>query len=203
MMKPLAATLLAGAFAVLLPAPLTAQDKPKETRGKPMSAQERDKARAELRKMRDETLARLYKEKPEAKAEVEKAIGYGVFDARQLNLVLLVTGSGAGILVDNGSRKETFIQMARLGTGPGLGRKSYHQVLVFKDRKLFDQFGTVGADVAASGDATFKPGGKGSALDGAVSFNPLLSVYQMTDSGVLVQANWGGLAYKPHPELNK
>jgi lipid-binding SYLF domain-containing protein len=202
MLKPLASVLLAAAFAVLLSTPLAAQDKAKETGDKRMSPQERDKARADLRKMRDETLARLYKENPAAKAEVEKAVGYGVFDARQINVVLLVTGTGAGMLVENGNRKETFIKMGRLGTGPGLGAKSYHQVLVFKDRTLFNQFRTVGADVAASGDATFKPGGKGVTLDGAVSFNPLLSVYQMTDRGVLVQANWGGLAYVPHAELN-
>ena len=39
-------------------------------------------------------------------------------------------------------------------------------------------------------------------LDGSTSFNPSLSVYQITDSGALLQANWGGVAYTPDSELN-
>ena len=58
------------------------------------------------------------------------------------------------------------------------------------------------ADVGASADATMKMGGKGTSLDGTVSFNPELSVYVMTDSGLLLQANWGGLAYYPEADLN-
>jgi len=60
-----------------------------------------------------------------------------------------------------------------------------------------------GADVGASADATFKTSGtKGLTLDGSTSFNPHLSVYQITDSGALLQANWGGVAYLPDGELN-
>jgi hypothetical protein len=39
-------------------------------------------------------------------------------------------------------------------------------------------------------------------LDGSTSFNPMLSVYQVTDSGMLLQANWGGVAYLPDGTLN-
>jgi hypothetical protein len=39
-------------------------------------------------------------------------------------------------------------------------------------------------------------------LDGTVSFNPQLVVYQITDSGAMLQANWGGVAYLPDTELN-
>jgi hypothetical protein len=74
---------------------------------------------------------------------------------------------------------------------------------VFKDRKLFDTFTTLGADVGASADATFKTSdAKGVQLDGSTTFNPLLSVYQITDRGALLQANWGGVAYMPDSELN-
>jgi hypothetical protein len=92
--------------------------------------------------------------------------------------------------------------MKRAGTGPGAGYKDFRQVMVFKSRALFDQFKSVGADVSASADATAKLGGRGSAIDGSVSFNPQLSVYQFTDSGLLLQANWGGLAYYPDSDLN-
>jgi len=36
----------------------------------------------------------------------------------------------------------------------------------------------------------------------AVSLDPMVSVYQLTDRGVLLQANWGGMAYLPDGDLN-
>ncbi|HET7402891.1 MAG TPA: hypothetical protein VFJ62_13950 [Usitatibacter sp.] len=163
-----------------------------------------DERRQALRKLRDTTLQDFYATNPAIRDEVAAAVGYAVFDGSQVNVLLYVGANGAGVLMDNASRKETFMTMARVGTGPGVGYKSYRQLLVFKDRTLLETFGTVGADVGASADATFKTSGsKGLTLDGSTSFNPQLSVYQITDSGALLQANWGGVAYLPDKELNE
>ena len=173
-----------------------------EAQAPKLSSAEVEKKRAERRKLRDDTLAKLYADKPEVKAEIEKAEGYAVFDGSQVNVVLYVGASGQGILVDNKGGGETFMTMKRAGAGPGVGYKDYKVIMVFKNRALFDQFKTVGADVSASADATMKTGGKGSSFDGSVSFNPQLSVYQMTDRGLMLQANWGGVAYYPDTDLN-
>ena len=167
-----------------------------------VSSVEAAKKRDALLKMRDEALEDFYATKPEIKEELAKAVGYAVFDASQINVVLVVGGAGGGVLVENGTEKETFMKMRRVGTGPGIGYKSFRQLMIFKDRSLLDQFRTLGADVGASADATIKIGDKGVALDSNVSFNPLLSVYQITDRGVLLQANWGGVAYQPDGDLN-
>lgn len=169
-----------------------------------MSDKERATKQAEIRKMRDDTLQRLFKAKPQVKAEIAKAVGYAVFDASQTNIILLVTSTGAGLVVDNASGKETFMKMKKVGTGPGVGYKKFKQILVFKNRNLFDLFVTVGADVAVNADATVKLDAdkKGIVLDGTTSFNPELSVYQLTDRGVMLQANWGGVAYLPDSDLN-
>ena len=154
--------------------------------------------------MRDATLKRLYKAKPATRNEIAKAEGYAVFDSNQANVILLVAGTGSGVLVDNATGQPTFMKMHRLGTGPGIGFKKYKQILVFKSRKVLDTFKTVGADVTASGDATFKVSahGDGKVMDTAVSFDPMISVYQVTDKGILLQANWGGMAYLPNSDLN-
>jgi lipid-binding SYLF domain-containing protein len=157
-----------------------------------------------LLKMRDTAMQDFYATSPAIRKEVEGAVGYAVFDASQVNLVLYLGAMGAGVMVDNANRKETFMTMKRAGTGPGVGYKSYRQLIVFRDRGLFDTFSTVGADVGASADAAFKLSGKqGVSLDGSKSFNPHLSVHQITDRGALLQANWGGVAYLPDEELNK
>ena len=81
--------------------------------------------RIAIRAMRDAVLKRLLKAKPAARKELEEAEGYGVFDAAQTNVLVLVTSSGHGILVDNDGKKETFMKMAKLGTGQAwAGRNS-------------------------------------------------------------------------------
>jgi lipid-binding SYLF domain-containing protein len=167
-----------------------------------MSPADAAKKREAVLKMRDDALEDFYATKPEIKEELAKAVGYAVFDASQVNIVLFVGGLGGGVLVENGTGKETFMKMTRAGTGPGVGYKKFRQLMVFKDRALFDNFRSLGADIGASADATMKIGGKGVAVDPNVSFNPLLSIYQITDSGALLQANWGGVAYVPDADLN-
>jgi lipid-binding SYLF domain-containing protein len=192
----LSIALLAGGGAFSVPGASAAEGKSK------MSAAEVAKKRDALRKMRDDALEDIYATKPEIREELAKAVGYAVFDASQVNIVLFVGGLGGGVLVENGNGKETFMRMKRAGTGPGVGYKSFRQLMVFKDRSLFAKFRTLGADVGASADATMKIGDKGVAVDPNVSFNPLLSIYQITDRGALLQANWGGVAYQPDPDLN-
>lgn len=184
--------------------PATPESKPAEATTSKLSAADQSAKQAAIRAMRDEALQRLIKSKPEVKDEIAKAEGYAVFDASQTNLVLLVTSKGGGVVVDNTNQKETFMKMVKLGTGPGLGHKKFKQVLVFKSRTLLDQFVSVGADVSVSADATAKLGNerKGLVLDGSVSLNPTLSVYQMTDKGLMLQANWGGVGYLPDSDLN-
>ena len=182
-----------------------AESAPSQSSGKSSTESEVVKQRREILQMRDATLKRLYKIKPAVRNEIAKADGYAVFDSNQANVILLVAGSGEGVLIDNATGQSTFMKMKRLGTGPGVGFKKYKQVLVFKSRKLVDTFKTVGADVTASGDATLKLSEhqEGKVLDTAVSLDPLISVYQITDKGALLQANWGGMAYLPDESLNK
>ncbi|WP_313950345.1 hypothetical protein [Accumulibacter sp.] len=182
----------------------SAGTEPAEASASQISDKERAAKQAEILAMRDDTLKRLFKAKPQVKAEIAKAAGYAVFDASQTNIILLVTSHGGGVVVDNATKRETFMKMKKLGTGPGVGYKKFKQVLVFKSQKLLDTFVTMGADVAANADATMKlkTNEKGMVLDGTASFNPELSVYQLTDRGLMLQANWGGVAYLPDSDLN-
>jgi lipid-binding SYLF domain-containing protein len=91
----------------------------------------------------------------------------------------------------------------RAGTGPGIGYKDFRQVLIFKNKEVFDQFRKLGADVAASADATMKLRSEGASADLSTSFNPFISTYQFTDQGLLLQANWGGAAFVPYAQLNQ
>jgi lipid-binding SYLF domain-containing protein len=173
----------------------TGEDTKKDTK--------KEEKRRAIQGMRDRTLEQLYKTNPEAKAEVESAVGYAVFDATGINVILFVGVKGKGIAVENGSNKATYMNMVRAGTGPGVGYKDYRMVLVFKSKTVFDQFTTLGMDAGVSADATMKLGGKGKEAAYAKSFNPSVKVYQITDKGLLLQANWGGTKFLKDSELNE
>ena len=168
-----------------------------------LPAAEVPKVKAQILAMRDRTLEELFAQKPDVREEVSKAVGYAVFNSEQINVVLFVGARGTGVLVDNATQTNTFMIATRAGTGPGVGYKDFRQVLVFKSKEVFDQFRKVGADIAASADATLKTRDEGGSAAMSASFNPYISTYEFTDQGVLLQANWGGAAYVPYVQLNQ
>src|SRR5438105_4891237 len=96
-----------------------------------LAPDEAEKQRVSLREMRDKSLKEFYATNPAIQAEIAAAAGYGVFDGSQVNLVLFVGATGAGVLTARDGA-ETFMTLKRVGTGPGAGYKNYRQLLVFK-----------------------------------------------------------------------
>src|SRR3954454_16664248 len=90
------------------------------------SAEEKKQA---VRKDRDEILAKLYAAHPDAKEKIQKAAGYGTFNNKNMNLFLLSSGHGYGMVVDKGGT-ETFMAMGSLGGGVGLGAKDLSVVFI-------------------------------------------------------------------------
>lgn len=105
------------------------------------------------RRRRAVALAKLYKSHPEARKAVEGAAGYGVFDISAIYAVLFVGQTGKGVLFNNATKKPTYMNATRAGTGPGLGRQRVYQVFVFKTRGAMEQFMLAkgaGGDVSVS-----------------------------------------------------
>jgi lipid-binding SYLF domain-containing protein len=161
-----------------------------------------DKKRDKSRKMADQTLQELYKLKPEAKAAVQKAAGYAVFNNMGTNLFLLSTARGAGIAIDSG-KQETFMKMISAGAGLGIGVKDYRVIFIFQNDKAYKQFLDSGWAGSAQTDAAAKAGEKGGALSGAVEVSPGVWVYQITKNGVALQLTLQGTKYYKDDDLNK
>jgi len=165
-----------------------------------------EEKRAVVRKMRDEILAKLYAEHPEAKDKVKKAAGYGAFNNKNMNLFLLSTGHGYGVVVDNKTSKETFMAMGALGGGVGVGYKDLSVVFIFKKAEVITKFVESGWQFGGEADATAKAGDKGAAAakEGAVDTGAnLFEIYQMTDTGVALQATVAGTKYWKDKKLNE
>ena len=147
-------------------------------------------------KIAEDALAKLYQITPEARKVIESAPGYAVFDITSVYAILLVGQKGKGALFDKASKKVTYMSSSRMGTGPGVGIQRVFQVFVFKTRAAMDQFvlaGGLGGDVGAS---------TSTGTDGMVrSFNPSIEIYQIPESGMAVQASWGGTVYSVDADL--
>ena len=159
--------------------------------------------RQSIQKMADETLARLYKERPETVREIQEAKGYAVFSSGSLALFWVSGGYGQGLAHDNGSRKNTYMQMASAGVGLGLGAKDYNTVFVFFDSKSLHDFITTGLDLSGTADAAAKVAEKGDDVGGAANVLSGVRIYQLTDAGLIAQAMIQGTKYWRDKELNR
>ncbi len=128
-----------------------------------------DEKRANVRKQREEMLAELYASKPEMKKALSKAAGYATFKEVNVNLLLLATGNGYGVVVDNKTKKETFMRMGSIGGGIGAGIKDLRVIFVFHDPKVMQQFIDEGWQFGGQADAAAKHGKTGVAAQQEVS----------------------------------
>ncbi len=170
----------------------------------PMAAQAADATgqRGSVLKMRDETLARLFQFRPEARQDIQNADGYAVFTTGSLALFYIGGGYGHGVAHDNRNGADTFMQMAELGVGLGLGAKDSRTVFVFHDAQAFHDFATTGLDLTGKADLAAKVGQKGAAYGGSADVLPGVRVYQLTNTGLLAQAMVQGTKYWVDSDLN-
>ena len=164
-----------------------------------------DEKRAKVRTDRDEILAMLYEKHPEAKEKIEKAIGYATFNNMNVNLLLLSSGRGYGLVVDKKTQKETFMCMGSLGGGVGLGIKDLRAVFIFHDAEVMKKFIESGWQFNSEADATAKTDEKGGAAakeGGADVSGNIFEIYQITKNGIALQATIAGTKYWQDDELN-
>jgi len=165
-------------------------------------ADNKDKQRAEVRKTVQQTLERLYQVQPAARSAVANAAGYAVFSNLGMKILVAGGGKGGGIAVNNKTKQETFMKMAEVQAGVGMGVKKFRQVWVFESQKAFDDFVQAGWQAGAQTTAAAQAQGQGAALQGAVSVQPGVWLYQLTDEGLALEATAKGTKYYKDEELN-
>lgn len=122
-------------------------------------------------KQRDEMLAELYKTRPELKDRIQKAAGYATFKQTDLNLFILASGRGYGVLKDNATGKDTYMCVASLGTGLGMGVKDLRVIFVFNDAKVMQRFVEQGIQFGGKGDVSAKYKDTGVSAEGGAKAN--------------------------------
>lgn len=157
-----------------------------------------DAQRAKINEVAEETLDRLFSENANAKSLYEKAVGWAVFDNTKVAFGLS-GGGGRGVAVFKETGKKTYMKMGTGGVGLGLGVNKYQIVFLFQDEVTLKSFIEKGwqADAGATASA-----GK-NAAEAKTNFVNGLAIYQLTEKGLMLNADIAGTKYWLDEKLNE
>ncbi|MDJ0722215.1 MAG: YSC84-related protein [Desulfobacterales bacterium] len=159
-----------------------------------------DKRRAII-DMQQETLDALYKVRPQARTQIASAPGYAVFSNANVNVIFASFGGGYGVVQCAGDQGRTYMKMGELGLGLGMGIKDFRAVFVFHDRATLQRFVDSGWEFGGHADAAAKASDMGAAVGGEALLDNI-TVYQLTEAGLALQATVKGTKYWKDDALN-
>ena len=165
-------------------------------------AASKEERQAEVRRTAEQTLERLYRLQPRAKAAIDKAAGYAVFSNFGMKLLVTGGGTGQGIAVERTSKREVFMKMVEVQAGLGFGVKKFQLVWIFETQKAFNDFVVSGWEIGAQTTATAKLGNQGAWAAGALSVSPGVWLYQLAGDGLAVELTAKGTKYYRDDTLN-
>jgi len=160
-----------------------------------------EQKRAAVQDMKSEVLEELYSKKPDVRQQLNGAPGYAVFSSANVNVILASFGGGYGVMHDNRSGQDTYLKMGEFGIGLGAGLKDFRVVMIFHTPDAIDRFMEYGLGVGAQADAAAVASDQGGAVAGELQLDNI-TVYQLTQTGLALQATIKGTKYWRDTELN-
>ena len=162
-----------------------------------------DKAskQAEVVKSTQAAMERFYKEKPELKAAVAKAPGYGIFTTYGVSFLIGGSG-GTGLVHDNGTKKDIFMKVGGASAGLQLGASQTELLIVFKTAAAMNKFIESGWE--ASGAVTASAGASGATAGGGKGSSAMedANTYTITKTGLEVGLAGGASKFWKDTDLN-
>ncbi|MFO0233737.1 MAG: YSC84-related protein [Burkholderiales bacterium] len=165
-----------------------------------MTAQEKAKARDEVRTNATKALEQFYAADPKIKDAVAKAAGYGVFTTYGVSFVLGGAG-GTGLVHDAAAKKDWYMRVAQASAGAQIGAAQNETLLVFPTKKAVTDFVEKGWVAGASGGGTAGAAGKTGGSAGGTATGGITS-YTMTKNGVQAGGAVEGAKYWKDKALN-
>lgn len=130
---------------------------------------------AKVQQQSSDMLQELYALKPELQDVVKKAAGYATFKKTDVKLFLVASGTGYGLLHNNQTGQDTYMDVASLGGGIGMGVSDLRVIFIFTDPAVMQQFVSEGWQFGAGADANARVDNTGVAANqsarGTVNFN--------------------------------
>jgi len=165
-------------------------------------AESKAEKQEDIQKMAQQTLQQLYQAQPLAKAAIEKAAGYAVFSDMGFKILFGGSGNGQGVVVNDKTKQKTYMKMVEVQAGFGFGISKFRNVFVFKTKAAMDSFINSGWQFGGQATAGAKTTDSGGAMQGAVSVDNDVWMYQLTEKGLNVSVTVTGAKYYKDDSLN-
>jgi lipid-binding SYLF domain-containing protein len=160
-------------------------------------ATKQEAKRQKIDAMEKEAIGVVLDKGPKANELYEGAYGHAVFD--NLKIAFGVSGGGGvGVAVKKSDSTRTYMKMGTAGIGLGLGGQKYQVVFLFQDEKTFTSFVENGWQADASAKAAAGTAG----ANAKTGFINGIAIYQITDAGLMAQADVAGTKYWKYGKLN-
>lgn len=167
------------------------------------------KKRAKIDAIAKDALSVVLDNRERAKDLFNKSYGYAIFDNVKISL-MISGGGGRGVAVERASGKRTYMSMGTVGLNIGLGAQKYQVVFFFEDKSTFEDFVNKGWQADANANAV--AGTKGANAEAAAgsaganaeaAFEGGMALYQITEAGLMLQADIAGTKFWKNKKLNK
>lgn len=160
-----------------------------------------EKRRAEIDGSVSIILADLQEQVPGSEQYLEQSAGYAVFSSVGINVLALSTANGKGV-AHYGDGRRVYMKMYSAGVGVGMGVKDYRLVFVFETEVAMNKFVNEGWTAGTQADAAATHNDQGDAAALAIDVSPGVRLFQITESGLALQATIQGTKYLKDDDLN-
>ena len=159
-------------------------------------------ARQQVREMSQDGLATLAEIAPDARRAIDSAAGYAVFSTFGLKLFFAGGTSGKGIVVNQRTHRETFMNMVQVQGGLGFGVNKNRLIFIFTSEQALLNFVNQGWQFGGQANLSAMADGQGGMFSGAAAVAPGVYLYQLTDTGLSASITVSGTKYFKSPDLN-
>lgn len=159
-------------------------------------------ARHQIREMVQDALATLAEIAPDARRAIDGAAGYAVFSTFGVKLFFAGGTTGKGMVVNQRTQRQTFMQMVQVQGGLGFGVNKNRLIFVFTTEDALRNFVNQGWDFGGQANLTAMAGGQGSMFSGAASVAPGVFLYQLSETGLSASLTVSGTKFFKDASLN-
>jgi lipid-binding SYLF domain-containing protein len=177
------ASIVAALLLPLATGTVLAQDVKPNTMPPPKKVVPKAEQQAEIRSKTTAALEKFYTTDPKIKGEVAAAPGYAVFTTYGLSFMLGGAG-GKGLVHDNATKKETFMDLAQASAGVQIGASESDMLVIFANKKAMTDFVEKGWTAGAGGGGTMGAAGKTAGGTTGQKMGSESMVYTITKNGL-------------------
>ena len=161
-----------------------------------------DEQRAELNKMSEQVLERIYKKYPSAERIMRDVYAYSTISASSVKFGFFGDDRGRGVAVNNQTGKRVYLKMKEVSVGVSVGAKEYDLLFIIANKEAWDNFVSGKIKFGSEVSAQASDGVNGSTFADATLVAKGVWVYQIDKKGLAFEISLKGAKISPYKNLN-